>query len=98
MPRIKKHSDRKPWMPKPVAFEHTSMPFYHTTTWRKCRMAYLQRNPLCAECKRKGEITPGTVVDHITPIRLGGAELEETNLQTLCTKCHNSKSGQESRL
>jgi len=89
---------RRPWMPKPVSFEHTSMPFYHTTIWRKCREAYLQRNPLCEECKKKGEIVQGKVVDHITPIRLGGSELEEANLQTLCTKCHNSKSGRESKI
>jgi 5-methylcytosine-specific restriction enzyme A len=97
MPRIKKNEDRRPWMPKKVSFEHTSNSFYHTTMWRRCRLSYLQRNPLCVECKKKGEIVQGTVIDHITPIRLGGEKLEETNLQTLCSKCHNRKSAKEGR-
>lgn len=96
MPTLPK-GRRKPWMPPPVAFEHTSSPFYHTTMWRKCRESYFQRFPLCAKCKENGEIVQGNVVDHKKPIRLGGAELEEANLQTLCTSCHNRKSGQESK-
>lgn len=97
MPIIPK-GKRRSWMPERVSFEHTSNPFYHTTTWRKCRAAYFQRHPLCEECKRNGEVKQGNVVDHITPIRLGGEKLEFSNLQTLCTSCHNRKSAKESRI
>ena len=84
----------KPWIHK-QAFENTANPFYHTPAWRKVRKAYITRHPLCAECERNGVIKQGKVVDHITPIRLGGAQFNWSNLQTLCEKCHNAKSGRE---
>jgi 5-methylcytosine-specific restriction endonuclease McrA len=42
--------------------------------------------PFCAECGR-----PGAVADHIVPIEAGGADLDMSNLQTLCNACHNRK-------
>ena len=36
------------------------------------------------------------VVDHITPIRIGGKALDPNNLQTLCVKCHNDKTRAQS--
>jgi len=36
------------------------------------------------------------VVDHITPVRLGGDFWQTDNHQALCHRCHNSKSGRES--
>jgi 5-methylcytosine-specific restriction protein A len=64
---------------------------YNASTWRKYRKAFLSRNPLCVECGRVAE-----VVDHITPVRLGGDFWDERNHQPLCHRCHNSKSGRES--
>jgi len=63
---------------------------YNTTQWRKYRRAFLSRNPLCVECGRVAE-----VVDHITPMRLGGDFWSPDNHQALCAPCHNSKSGRE---
>ena len=62
--------------------------------WRKARIAFLQRNPLCVECMRKGVLTPATVVDHIIPHR-GDKELfwNEENWQPLCKSCHDRKTG-----
>ena len=62
--------------------------------WRKARIAFLQRNPLCVECMRKGVLTPATVVDHIIPHR-GDKDLfwNEENWQALCTSCHDRKTG-----
>jgi 5-methylcytosine-specific restriction endonuclease McrA len=70
--------------------------FYHTTAWRTLRRKYITANPLCEECKRRGRITPGQVIDHITPIKQDGDPLNWNNLQTLCNPCHASKSGKES--
>lgn len=70
--------------------------FYASTAWRKLRHLKIKMNPLCEECERLGKLTPGRVVDHITPINQGGASLALDNLQTLCDKCHNKKSGIES--
>ena len=69
--------------------------FYQTYTWRKKRNEYIKHNPLCVHCKEKGIITKANVVDHITRIKDGGSKLDDNNLQSLCTKCHNSKSGKE---
>lgn len=40
-------------------------------------------------------VTPVQVTDHIVPINEGGAMYDWDNLQSLCTQCHNSKSGKE---
>ncbi len=64
---------------------------YH---WQKVRRMFLNRNPLCAECLKKGIMTPATVVDHI---ELHKGEYEkfwnEDNMQSLCERCHNRKTG-----
>ena len=62
--------------------------------WRKARTAFLQRNPLCNECMKRGKITPATVVDHIIPLR-GDRKLfwDESNWQPLCKCCHDRKTG-----
>ena len=35
--------------------------------WRKESKAYLDMNPVCAECQKAGYVTKATVVDHIIP-------------------------------
>lgn len=62
--------------------------------WRKVRASFLQRNPLCNECLKRGIITPATVVDHIIPHR-GDRKLfwDEQNWQPLCKSCHDRKTG-----
>ena len=67
-------------------------PRYNSTIWRKYRRAFLGEHPLCVECGKIAE-----VVDHITPVRLGGDFWQPFNHQPLCHPCHNSKSGRESR-
>ena len=60
--------------------------------WQKARIGYLQHNPLCAECSKKGRVTAATVVDHITPHK-GDQQLfwERSNWQPLCKPCHSRK-------
>ena len=69
--------------------------FYQSTRWRNKRKAFIIQSPLCLYCKYHGKYKSATVVDHITPRRLGGADLENYNLQSLCTSCHNTKSAHE---
>ena len=64
---------------------------YNTTQWRKYRRVFLSTHPLCVGC---GAVA--SVVDHITPVRLGGDFWEPSNHQAMCARCHNSKSGRES--
>ena len=67
--------------------------FYGSARWRRLRDYFIARHPLCAECLKNGVITPAVIVDHIVPIAEGGAELDESNLQSLCPACHNRKHG-----
>lgn len=69
--------------------------FYSSLKWRKLRAQYLTEYPLCAHCEHEGNKVPARVVDHIVPIREGGAALDWDNLQGLCDKHHNRKSGKE---
>jgi 5-methylcytosine-specific restriction protein A len=48
-------------------------------------------------CLDKGRTTAGKYVDHITPIRQGGDKFDYSNLQTLCTSCHASKSSKDGK-
>ena len=66
----------------------------YDSRWRKARASFLQRNPLCNECMKRGKITPATVVDHVIPHR-GDQKLfwDESNWQALCATCHNRKTG-----
>lgn len=74
---------------KPQKTRHD--PFYDLRRWRKLTKRHRQEEPLCRECKKRGIITAGTLVDHIVPILEGGAEWDEDNLQTLCDRCHQVK-------
>lgn len=69
--------------------------FYKSKEWRDLRRSYLDRHPLCAMCLKEGRYTIATIVDHIVPIRQGGARLDTNNLQSLCHSCHTIKSNEE---
>lgn len=71
----------------------------YTPRWQQASRAYLHAHPLCEECKRHGQLTEATVVDHITPHR-GDMTLfwDESNWQSLCKQCHDEKTGKEDRL
>lgn len=73
--------------------------FYWNTAWRRYREAYLRSDPerqLCAECRRRGMLRAGTVVDHVVPRSAGGDDFPGfEGLQTLCVRHHNAKSGRE---
>ena len=66
--------------------------FYDSPAWKAARRKKLNEQPLCEECLRHGLIRAADLVDHITPIKCGGAKLAESNLQSLCNACHERKS------
>ena len=39
---------------------------------------------------------PARVVDHVVPVKDGGARYLANNLQALCVSCHNRKTARES--
>jgi 5-methylcytosine-specific restriction protein A len=96
MPKLPKAKKRS-WIPKrEKRYGQTdNSSFYQSKQWRATRKWYIQHNPLCEQCEREGRIASGNCVDHIKPISKGGHNLHESNLQTLCNKCHAKKSAQE---
>jgi|TARA_Y100001938_G_scaffold130211_1_gene185979 5-methylcytosine-specific restriction endonuclease McrA len=74
--------------------EHTT--FYNTNKWKRLRNYYITKEPLCEVCKRFNKIIEAKVVDHIKRVRTNPElALAENNLQSLCHRCHNIKSGYE---
>jgi 5-methylcytosine-specific restriction protein A len=78
-----------------IVAKRTEQSFYDSRAWRKLRAWFIRQNPVCVECKGQGIATVVDVVDHITPIKEGGARLDASNLQSLCNMHHNQKSARE---
>lgn len=68
--------------------------------WRKARLIFLKRNPLCVHCLENGVTTAANEVDHI--IRHSGSDdplfWNQDNWQSLCKPCHSTKTRKESNL
>jgi 5-methylcytosine-specific restriction endonuclease McrA len=67
------------------------MEFYKSKAWEKKRAAILRRDKyLCQECKKYGRTTQAVTVHHIQHLEdRPDLALENTNLVSLCQKCHN---------
>jgi 5-methylcytosine-specific restriction endonuclease McrA len=64
--------------------------------WRRLRAAVLaewieQHGYLCLGWDRWRHRTTDLTVDHVVPLRLGGARLDRSNLQVLCVGCNSAK-------
>ena len=68
------------------------MDFYKSTKWKHKRERILRRDEyICQECKRYGRTTPATTVHHILPLeQRPDLKLNNQNLISLCSKCHDS--------
>ncbi len=75
----------------------TELGFYQSARWRALRASVLYANPLCCVCSTLGRVVVASVVDHIVPIKDGGARFDPANLQALCVSCHNAKTARETR-
>lgn len=69
--------------------------FYARVAWRRVRAYQLSIEPLCRECRKHHKLVVAVIVDHIIPRRNGGADYDMNNLQSLCKRCHDSKTGKE---
>jgi len=56
--------------------------------WRRLRLWYLRRNPIC---QWPGCNKPASQVDHVVPISHGGSRTDPANLQSLCHSHHSLK-------
>lgn len=93
-----------PWLPrqrinKKPATTYTNWGdtgFYQSKEWKITRAKKKALNPCCEICLRtKGIYRPMYFVDHIIPIKDGGAPFDLENLQSLCKPHNYSKTGQE---
>lgn len=62
--------------------------FLHSQAWRAIRLKKLQSNPLCERCYKKGIVKSATIVHHRDRNELN---CDETNLESLCFKCHEEE-------
>lgn len=74
-----------PW--KPPSINDRRSPY--GAAWQRQRAATLRAEPLCRMCLSAGRTVAATVVDHIQPLEDGGTN-EQSNLQPLCKRCHDS--------
>ncbi len=59
--------------------------------WQQQRKKFIQSHPFCKYCP-----SPTQEVDHIIPRARGGSD-DDSNLQPLCKRHHNEKTGRERR-
>lgn len=82
--------------PKPSLQQRTDGPRPSPTRrgydrqWEKLRARFLRDNPECEACGK-----PAAHVDHVIPIKAGGARMDAANLQALCHGCHSRKTVRE---
>ena len=97
----KKTNIQRPWVAKKESFSRNNdnSKFYNATKWRKFSKDYRNRNPECEMCKAQGISSPAHVCDHIRGLTyLLNKNLDamvDAEVQSLCHKCHNKKSGKE---
>lgn len=74
------------------------MNFYKSKKWKTKREKILRRDEyMCRECKRYGRTTPAVTVHHIYPVEnWPELALINSNLLSLCNKCHNSMHDRDS--
>ena len=83
---------------KKTTYKHTnqSSKYYNSKYWLKLRNSYIVSHPLCEECIKKDIITPAEHVHHKKEFLSGTSEeerwsllLDESNLMSVCAKCHH---------
>lgn len=64
----------------------------YNARWRKARLMYLRRNPICVECEQEGIAKQAEVVDHIEPHKGDYDKFwNRKNWQSLCKRHHDIK-------
>jgi 5-methylcytosine-specific restriction protein A len=88
--RCPEHTGTSGWA-KYIADHPERAAFYRSGGWTAARRRHLAANPSCVLCG-----APAVAVDHIRPRAEGGAGLDPSNLQSLCERCHQAKTVEES--
>ena len=59
------------------------------------RATFLHAHPVCGVCAARGRFVAAVVVDHVLPLKDGGARFDWANLAALCVADHNAKTARE---
>jgi len=82
--------------PKPKDNRPSASRRGYNARWQRARAYQLKIEPLCRLCKNKGITKLAKVVDHIIPHKGNYALMwDNSNFQSLCTPCHNTKTATE---
>jgi len=65
--------------------------------WDRKRKRILERDEgLCVPCRKADRVSLARQVDHIVQKASGGSD-DDSNLQSICTDCHEAKTAVESQ-
>ena len=81
---------------RPAIERRTAQERGYTKAWSRYSAQRIKSHPLCVRCGGHDDRPGGMVTDHIVP-HCGDHELfwDEANHQTLCKRCHDSKTASE---
>ena len=78
--------------------------FYNSQAWRNLRLCHMREHPLCEKCLSKGKVVAGEDIHHIvSPFDYDNMKvnmhlaLDDSNLQTLCSACHQEEHNRRDR-
>jgi 5-methylcytosine-specific restriction protein A len=69
----------------------------YDSAWQGVRAGFAREHPLCQDCLEQKRVVPMQIVDHVIPLRAGGARLDPANLRSLCRPHHRAKTDQDVR-
>jgi len=84
---------RRPWQHDRASRQDRG----YGAAWERARKRVMQRDHgLCQPCKRGGQLTSASDVDHRVPKFEGGTD-DEGNLEAICRSCHLVKTAEETK-
>lgn len=93
---------KRPWVQerKPFGRDRDFSKFYNARKWRNTAKAHKLKHPFCVDCEKEGIVAAVKVTDHVRGLGFlmdnGLDPYDYNELQSLCEKHHNIKSGKES--
>ncbi|NEU68332.1 HNH endonuclease [Spirosoma agri] len=75
--------------------ENPNREIYGSSRWKRTSKNHLRAHPFCVHCEAAGKLTVATITDHIRSINQGGEPWDPENYNSLCLKCHQTKSAKE---
>ena len=64
----------------------------YDSPWRRFRLIYLTRHPLCVDCLDADLVRPATEIHHVAKLRdRPDLKFDPTNLRGLCQSCHATR-------